>query len=85
MNARDFALMVSFGMNPMAALRSATSVNSELLGMDHRIGTLEAGKLADVIAMPGDPTEDITATERVNFVMRDGVIVKRVPCIEQAA
>ena len=47
-----------------------------LLGVANKLGTLEKGKLADVIAMPGDPTADITATERVFFVMKDGKIVK---------
>ena len=58
------------------ALLSATSVDAELFGVANKLGTLEKGKLADVIAMPGDPTADITATERVFFVMKDGKIVK---------
>jgi imidazolonepropionase-like amidohydrolase len=77
MNAKDFAIMVNLGMTPLAALKSATSVNAELLGVALKVGTLEEGRLADLVAMPGDPTDDITATERINFVMKDGVVVKR--------
>src|SRR5262249_19700280 len=75
-NAREFALMTGLGMSPIAALRSATSVDAELLGVAAKTGTLEPGKLADVIAMPGDPTRDITATERVLFVMKEGKAIK---------
>jgi imidazolonepropionase-like amidohydrolase len=76
MNAKEFGLMVGLGMKPVDALLSATSVDADLLGVADKLGTLEKGKLADVIAMPGDPTRDITATERVFFVMKDGKIVK---------
>ncbi|MEP6937570.1 MAG: amidohydrolase family protein, partial [Chthoniobacterales bacterium] len=75
-NAKEFALMVGLGMAPIDALRSATGVNAELLGIAAKTGTLEKGKLADVIAIPGDPTADITVTERVTFVMKDGKIVR---------
>lgn len=75
-NAKEFGLMVNLGMKPIDALCSATSVDADLLGVANKLGTLEKGKLADVIAMPGDPTADITATERVFFVMKDGKIVK---------
>ncbi len=75
-NAKEFALMTGLGMKPIDALISATSVDAELFGVADKLGTLEKGKLADVIAMPGDPTADITATERVFFVMKDGKIVK---------
>jgi imidazolonepropionase-like amidohydrolase len=75
-NAKEFGLMVGLGMKPIDALCSATSVDAELFGVANKLGTLEKGKLADVIAMPGDPTTDITATERVFFVMKDGKIVK---------
>jgi imidazolonepropionase-like amidohydrolase len=63
-------------MPPIEALRAATSIDSELFGISAKLGTLEKGKLADIIAMPGDPTADITATERVSFVMKEGKIVK---------
>ena len=75
-NAKEFALMVGLGMKPIDALMSATSVDAELLGVANKLGTLEKGKLADVIAMPGEPTSDITVTEKVFFVMKDGKIVK---------
>ncbi|HEY6147264.1 MAG TPA: amidohydrolase family protein, partial [Thermoanaerobaculia bacterium] len=76
MNAQEFAVMVRFGMSPAAALRAGTSVAAELLGMSKQLGTLEAGKLADIVAVPGDPLQDIRATERVLFVMKDGVVHK---------
>jgi len=76
MNAREFKLMVDLGMPPIEALRAATSADAELFGISAKVGTLEKGKLADIIAMPGDPTTDITATERISFVMKEGKIVK---------
>jgi imidazolonepropionase-like amidohydrolase len=75
-NAREFTLMTGLGMTPIAALRSATSVDAELLGIAGRVGTLEPGKLADIIAMPGDPTVDIAATGRVALVMKEGKVMK---------
>ena len=75
-NAKEFQLMVDLCMPPIDALRAATSVDAELFGIAQKVGTLEKGKLADIIAMPGDPTTDITATERVSFVMKEGKIVK---------
>ena len=77
LNAREFALMTGLGMSPAAALRSATSVAAALLGVDDRLGTLATGKLADIIAVPGNPLDDIHATEHVSFVMKDGAVVKR--------
>jgi imidazolonepropionase-like amidohydrolase len=75
-NAKEFALMTGLGMQPIDALLSATSTDAQLFGVADRLGTLEKGKLADVIAMPGDPTKDIAVTERVFFVMKDGKILK---------
>jgi imidazolonepropionase-like amidohydrolase len=76
-NAEEFHLMVELGgMKPIDALRSAASADADLLGLADKIGTLEAGKLADVIAVPGDPAENIRQTEHVFFVMKDGVIYK---------
>ena len=75
-NAKEFALMVGLGMAPIDALRAATGADAELFGIAAKVGTLEKGKLADVIAMPGDPTADITATERVSFVMKEGRIIR---------
>jgi imidazolonepropionase-like amidohydrolase len=63
-------------MTPAAALRTATSVGATLLGIDKRTGTLEAGKDADVVAVPGDVLADIRATEKVSFVMRGGKIYR---------
>src|SRR5215471_13781221 len=78
-NAKEFKLMVDLGMAPIDALKSATSTDAELLGIRQKVGTLEKEKLADVIAMPGDPTADITATERVSFVMKEGKIIRQGP------
>src|SRR5437773_7861823 len=84
-NAKEFALMAGLGMAPVDTLKAATSSDAELLGISEKVGTLEKGKLADVIAMPGDPTVDITATERVSFVMKEGKIIRNGrPAIEPA-
>jgi imidazolonepropionase-like amidohydrolase len=73
-NAGEFALMTANGMTPAAALRSGTSVSAELVGVE--AGILAAGKLADVVAVPGNPLQDIRTTEQVIFVMKGGVIAK---------
>ena len=65
------------GMTPMAIIHAATSGAAELLGLQDRVGTLEAGKLADVVAVPGNPLENITALEHATFVMKGGVVVRR--------
>ena len=78
-NAKEFKLMVDLGMNAIDALKSATGNDAELLGIAQNVGTLEKGKLADIIVMPGDPTSDITATERVTFVMKEGKIIRQGP------
>lgn len=75
-NAKEFKLMVDLGMPPIEALRAGTSADADLLGIAQKVGTLEKGKLADIVAIPGDPTTDITATERLSFVMKEGKIVK---------
>jgi len=75
-NAEEFHLMVNLGMKPIDALRSAASADAELLGLADKIGTLQTGKLADVVAVPGDPAENIRRTEQVFFVMKEGVIYK---------
>src|SRR5580765_4371046 len=84
-NAKEFKLMVDLGMTPIDALKSATANDAELLGVAAKVGTLEKGKLADVIAMPGDPTQDITATERVSFVMKEGKIIRNGPASPKTA
>ncbi|HEY1252828.1 MAG TPA: amidohydrolase family protein [Thermoanaerobaculia bacterium] len=76
-NAQEFGLMVDLGMAPAAALRSAGPMAAELLGLSADIGTLEKGKEADVVAVPGDPLKDVHATEKTVFVMKGGQIVKR--------
>src|SRR5205814_2991199 len=78
-NAKEFKLMTDLGMTPIDALKSATANDAELMGVAQKLGTLEKGKLADVVAMPGDPTQDITATERVSCVMKDGKIIRNGP------
>lgn len=76
-NAREFGLMVEWGgLSPIASLNSATINAARLLGWEKRVGTIESGKLADIVAVPGNPLEDIHATERVSFVMKGGVVQK---------
>ena len=67
--------MTRLGMSPIAALKAAISADAELFGIADRVGTL-APEAADIVAVPGDPTEDITATERVTFVMKEGKVLK---------
>ena len=76
MNAREFGLMVDLGLSPAAALRTAGPNAAELLGLSARVGTLEKGKDADVVAVAGDPLRDIHATENVIFVMKAGQVFK---------
>jgi imidazolonepropionase-like amidohydrolase len=78
-NAKEFKLMVDLGMPAIDALKTATGNAADLFGIAQKTGTLEKGKLADVIAMAGDPTTDITATERVSFVMKEGKIIRNGP------
>src|SRR4051812_24378837 len=75
-NAREFAYRVRLGQQPIAAIVSATRTAAEIMGWTDRVGTIEAGKLADIIAVNGDPLRDITELERVAFVMKAGVIYK---------
>ncbi len=75
--AREFTYMVRYGMTPMQAIRSATSVAAALLDQQDSLGALEAGKLADIVAVAGDPLKDITELERMRFVMKGGVVVRR--------
>lgn len=76
-NAEEFALMVKNGMSPALAIRSATVDASDLLGIAARVGTIEPGKEADLIAVAGDPTADVRLLENVGFVMKRGKVVKR--------
>ena len=75
-NAKQLAVYVKFGMTPAQAIRSATSVAAELLGRTHDVGTLQAGRYADLIAVRGDPLTDVRVLESVPFVMKGGKIVK---------
>jgi imidazolonepropionase-like amidohydrolase len=68
--------MVKFGMTPAQAIRAATSSAADLIGRTKDVGTLEAGKFADVIAVTSDPLQDVRALENVSFVMKGGVVVK---------
>lgn len=75
-NALEFVLMAADGMTPAQSLRAGTSSAAELLGLQNKIGTLETGKFADVVAVPGDPLHDVTVTQSVMFVMKEGVIYR---------
>jgi imidazolonepropionase-like amidohydrolase len=76
-NARELELMVSYGMPAAAAVKSATSVAARVLHMENQIGQVKQGLFADLIAVDGDPTSDISALRRVSFVMKNGTIYKR--------
>ena len=73
--SRAFELMVAEGMSPMAAIRSATVTSAALLEVSDDLGTLEVGKLADLISVADDPLEDITALQRVRTVIKDGQLM----------
>ena len=75
-NAEEFHLMVDLGMKPIDALRSAALADAELLSLQDKIGTLDPGKLADIVAVPGNPVENIHQTEKVFFVMKEGVVYR---------
>ena len=68
--------MVEWGMTPMEAILSATKIGAELLGIEDRLGTIEIGKTADIIAVKGDPIKDISVLQNVSFVMKNGIIYK---------
>ena len=75
--AKEFSSMVKFGMTPAQAIRSATVTAAELLGVKDSLGTVEAGKIADIVAVPGDPLGDVSVMEKVDFVMKGGVVYRR--------
>jgi imidazolonepropionase-like amidohydrolase len=76
LNGREFAVYVKLGMTPMQAIQSATLNAADLLGWSEQIGAIEKGKFADIIAVSGDPTADVTTLERVSFVMKGGQVFK---------
>lgn len=75
--AREFVLMVEYGMKPLAAIQAGTLNAAKLLGWQGQAGALKPGYWADIVAVPGDPLADITALQRVSFVMKDGVVYRR--------
>jgi imidazolonepropionase-like amidohydrolase len=77
-SANEIVLMVTNGMDKMAAIMSATSTAAEMLGWSSKIGTLDSGYFADIVATDGDPLEDITELKKIKFVMKDGVVYKNI-------
>lgn len=75
--AREFVLMVKFGMSPLAAIQAGTLNGAKLLGWQDKIGVLKPGYAADVVAVPGNPLDDILTLQRISFVMKNGVIYRR--------
>jgi imidazolonepropionase-like amidohydrolase len=75
--AKEFSSMVKFGMTPAQAIDSSTRAAAELLGMQDQIGTVEPGKFADIVAVPSDPLADVSVMEKVDFVMKGGVVYKK--------
>jgi imidazolonepropionase-like amidohydrolase len=84
-NALEFVLMSADGMSPAQSLRAGTASGAELLGLANKIGTLEPGKLADVVAVPGNPLDDIKVTQSVLFVMKGGVVYRNDRAAAQTA
>ena len=72
----EFATMVEYGMTPLQAIRSATSVAADNIGWRDRVGSIEKGKYADIIGVSGDPSKDVTELERVKFVMKGGQVFR---------
>ena len=78
-NARELELMVAYGMTPIAALRSATSTDAKVLHMETQVGKVAPGLFADLVAVDGDPTRDISALRRIRLVLKNGTLVVRKP------
>jgi imidazolonepropionase-like amidohydrolase len=74
--AKEFAYLVKYGMTPAQAIQTATTVASEMMGWQERVGSIDKGKFADIVAVSGDPLKDITELERVGFVMKGGEVVR---------
>ena len=77
LNGREFEYMVNAGIPPMVAIKSATIEAAKLLNIDDRLGSIEVGKLADLVAVKGDPLKDITLMQDMKFVMKDGIVYKQ--------
>ena len=75
-NAKQFAMMVKWGMTPMQAIQTATVNAADLIGHSELFGSIAAGKSADIIAVKGDPTTDVSVLEHVGFVMKEGRVYK---------
>jgi imidazolonepropionase-like amidohydrolase len=75
-NAHEFAVMVNLGLTPLQAIQAATVNDADLLGWSDKIGMIEPGKWADIIAVDGDPLADVTTLQRVKFVKKGGEVVK---------
>jgi imidazolonepropionase-like amidohydrolase len=75
--AREFALMVKYGMQPLAAVQAGTLNGAKLLGWQDQIGALKPGYFADIVAVPSDPLQDIATLQKVSFVMKGGVVFRR--------
>jgi imidazolonepropionase-like amidohydrolase len=74
-NAREMEAMVEYGMKPMDVLRSATSVNADVFRVDSKVGRIKTGLFADIIAVEGDPSQNISLIRKIKLVMKDGVII----------
>jgi imidazolonepropionase-like amidohydrolase len=75
-NAKQFPIMVEYGMKPIEAIQAATTNAAELMGWSSKVGSVQNGRFADIIAVDGDPLADISALERVRFVMKGGKVVR---------
>jgi len=74
--AAEFAYLVKYGMTPAQAIQTATTVAADMMGWQDRIGSIEKGKFADIVAVAGDPLKDITELERIKFVMKGGQVIR---------
>lgn len=75
-SGKQFAFMVKYGMTPMQAIQAATSSAADLLGRSQEVGSIKPGKFADLVAVAGDPLQDISTLEQIQFVMKDGKVYK---------